>query len=149
LTTDCDHILLILGNLYHIYTWLQIQDCTCPDAEDEDESHPVTSILKSIEKCWLKADQDLFIACLWLNLFISRSLINNNTLPVAVLMVIIQQLYLRVFDVTECPANLIPQINAYHTCEDMFLEDKWPIESLQEALKEVVCAKTRTMNQHY
>lgn len=94
---------------------------------------------KSIEKRWLKADQDLFISCMWLNPFISRSLINDNTLPVAVLMGMIRRLYLRVFDVTDCPGNLISQIYAYHTREDMFSDHKWPIESLKDALKEAVC----------
>ena len=49
-STWCDHTMLILGNLYCIYTNLHICDHSSPDADNEDESHPVTRILKSIEK---------------------------------------------------------------------------------------------------
>ena len=89
----CDHIMLILGNLYHIYTNLHICDRSSPDADDEDESHPVTRILESIKKQWLKVDQDLFLACFWLNPFVNPFLHNTDVLPVAVLMGIIQHLY--------------------------------------------------------
>ncbi|KAF8518136.1 hypothetical protein BU17DRAFT_48961 [Hysterangium stoloniferum] len=62
---------------------------THPNATDEDESHPNTKILESIEKQWLKLDQDLFIACFFLNPFINPSLHNPNNLTVAILMGII------------------------------------------------------------
>ncbi|OJA19397.1 hypothetical protein AZE42_11562 [Rhizopogon vesiculosus] len=59
--TRCDQVLLLLGKLCHTYVNL------CIIAEDEDESHPVTFIINSIEKRWKRADQDLFIVALFLN----------------------------------------------------------------------------------
>jgi hypothetical protein len=73
-----------------MYTKLRINDHTHPDAVEEDKDHPVMKILKSIEKRWLKIDQDLFITCFFLNPFINSALRNNNSLTVAVLMGIIQ-----------------------------------------------------------
>lgn len=69
-----------LGNLYQVYTKLRINDHTHPGAADEDADHLVTKILESIEKRWLKTDQDLFIACFFLNPFIDPALHNANNL---------------------------------------------------------------------
>jgi len=71
-----DHVLVLLGQLRRIYVDIRRKDRTTPDAADEDEDHPVTTIINSIEKQWTKADQDLFIACVFLNPFIKTSLFN-------------------------------------------------------------------------
>jgi hypothetical protein len=130
----------MLGNLYQVYTKLRISDRTHPDAVDEDANHPVTKILESIEKRWLKTDQDLFIVCFFLNPFINPTLRNANNLTIAVLMGIIQWLYLCVFEVKDCPNDLMSQVYHYYTCEGVFSEDKWPISSLWTGLKELVCS---------
>lgn len=62
----------MLGKLYKVYKDMQSQDATWLDTE----LHPVTSILKSIEKRWAKTDQDLFIACLFLNPLIGPGIFN-------------------------------------------------------------------------
>lgn len=84
--------------------------------------------------------QDLFITCLFLNLFVNRSLINDDNLPLSVLMGMIQHLYLRVFKVSECPSDLITQVYHYHNLSGTFAPEKWPVDVLREALKESVCA---------
>lgn len=78
---------MLLGNLYHVYSTLLIHDQSQLNTIDEDANHhPATKILESLDKRWLKLDQDLFITCLFLNPFVNRSLINDNALPTAVLM---------------------------------------------------------------
>jgi len=130
---------LVLGNLYRVYTRLRVSDRTHPDAVEEDNSHPVTKILDSIEKRWLKLDQDLFITCFFLNPFINPSLRNANNLTVAVLMGIIRQLYICVFKVDQCPSDLMTEVYNYHTREGVYSNAKWPIEELRDSLKELVC----------
>jgi hypothetical protein len=124
--------------LYRIYTKCRINDRSHPDRAEEDIDHPVTSILDSIEKRWLKLEQDLFIACFFLNPFINPALRNSNNLTVAVLMGIIKRLYMRVFDTSECPNDLMSQVYNYHTREGVFSDAKWPISELKESLKELV-----------
>ncbi|KAG2353245.1 hypothetical protein BDR07DRAFT_1236696, partial [Suillus spraguei] len=65
--THCDQVLLLLGKLYCTYISLRITDNSFSFAGDEDESHPATSIINSIEKRWERTDQDLFIIALFLN----------------------------------------------------------------------------------
>jgi hypothetical protein len=72
--------LLLLGKLYRTYVNLRIVDRSHPLAEDEDESHPITSIINSIEKRWERADQDLFIIALFLNPLINANLFNSSVL---------------------------------------------------------------------
>ncbi|KAG1832299.1 hypothetical protein F4604DRAFT_1862351, partial [Suillus subluteus] len=64
----------------------RVTDRSLSLAEDEDESHPVTSIIDSIEKRWKRADQDLFIIALFLNPLINPNVINSRVLPPGVLM---------------------------------------------------------------
>lgn len=111
-----------------------------PLAEDEDESHPVTSIINSIEKRWERADQDLFIMALFLNPLINANLINGRVLPPGVLMGIARRLYLRVFklDVSDTPAGLIGQIYEYQRRTGIFAPAAWPIHELKDSLKDEV-----------
>jgi hypothetical protein len=125
---------VVLRNLFRVYSDLRIQDHSVPDAADEDESHPVTAIIDSIEKCWIKADQDLFIACLFLNLMFKLSLFNPQKMPVAILTRIIQRLYLRVFQVTVTANNFMKDVVAYHAYQGQFSEHNWPIDELKEGL---------------
>jgi hypothetical protein len=83
--TRCDQVLVVLGNLTCHYVEIRTKDRTSPDAEDEDEDHPVTAIIDSIEKRWAKADHDLFIACAFLNPYIKTSLFNRQNMTVSML----------------------------------------------------------------
>lgn len=60
--THCrlDTVLLTFGSLYLTYSTHYI---------DPNDEGPCQAILKSIEKRWAKADQDLFIAAVYLNPF--------------------------------------------------------------------------------
>ncbi|GBE85739.1 hypothetical protein SCP_0802610 [Sparassis crispa] len=134
--TRCDQVLLLLGNLYRSYFNIRKNDRTIPDAEEEDEAHPVTAIMESIEKRWQKADQDLFITCLFLNPFINSSLLNGTTLSVAMIMGIIHRLYLRVFRTETPPEDLMRSVYEYHMRFGMFFAENWPLNDLKEGLKD-------------
>ncbi|KAF8808753.1 hypothetical protein BYT27DRAFT_7255217 [Phlegmacium glaucopus] len=77
-----DHVLLMLGNLVCIYT-------NCVEF-DEDLC---TGVIKSLEKRWKKADQDIFIATVFLNPFIQGSLFNKAALNDVELHAIIECVY--------------------------------------------------------
>jgi hypothetical protein len=129
--------LLLLGKLYRTYVNLRIVDRSHPLAEDEDESHPITSIINSIEKRWERADQDLFILALFLNPLINANLFNSSVLPPGVFMGIAKRLYIRVFKVNE-PAGLVGQIYDYHRRTGIFASAAWPINDLKDSLKDKV-----------
>jgi hypothetical protein len=132
--------LLLLGKLYRTYVNLRVTDHRLSLAGDENESHPVTSIFDSIEKRWERADQDLFIIALFLNPLINPNLINSCVLPPGVLMGIARRLYSHVFkhNDTEAPAGLIGQIYEYHRHTGIFAPAAWPIQELQNSLKDKV-----------
>jgi hypothetical protein len=138
--TRCDQVLLLLGKLYRTYVNLRVTDHSLSLAGDENESHPVTSIIDSIKKRWERADQDLFIIALFLNPLINPNLINSRVLPPGVLMGIARRLYSRVFkhNDTEAPAGLIGQIYEYHCRTGIFAPAAWPIQELQNSLKDEV-----------
>ncbi|KAF8234314.1 hypothetical protein L208DRAFT_1376982 [Tricholoma matsutake] len=69
---------------------------------------------------------------------VTQALCNSNNLTVALLMGIIKQLYMRVFESPECPTDLMSQFYNYHTHEGVFLDEKWPISELKESLKEPI-----------
>ncbi|PCH38738.1 hypothetical protein WOLCODRAFT_44498, partial [Wolfiporia cocos MD-104 SS10] len=84
-----------------------------------------------LEKRWAKADQDLFIACLFLNPFINSNLIDANTLSVAIIMGITRRLYLRVFQLDVPPPDLIHEVYDYAERKNRYSPDCWPIEDLR------------------
>jgi len=67
--TCLDHVLLMLGNLAHIFS---------QNLEFDEDLH--LGILASLEKRWKKADQDVFIMAMFLNPFIQSSLLNKASL---------------------------------------------------------------------
>jgi hypothetical protein len=46
----CDQVLILLVQLRRIYIDIRIKDRTIPNAAEEDDDHPVTAIINSIEK---------------------------------------------------------------------------------------------------
>jgi hypothetical protein len=137
--TRCDHVLVLLGQLHRIYIDIRHNDQTTPDAVDEDEDHPVTTIINSIEKRWTKADQDLFIACVFLNPFIKTSLFNHQSMTLAMLLSILRRFYTRVFSVEQCPHEFMGEIMNYAQDKGIYSEQMWPFKELQDELKDKVC----------
>ena len=137
--TRCDHVLVLLGQLRRIYIDIRCKDRTTPDAADEDEDHPVTTIINSIEKRWTKADQDLFIACVFLNPFIKTLLFNPQSMTLAMLLGILRRLYTRVFRVEQCPCEFMGEIMKYSQDKGIYSEQMWPFKELQGELKDKVC----------
>ena len=84
--TRLDHVLLTLGNLVRIYS-------TRTEAFDEDIR---LGILKSLEKRWKKADQDIFVVAVFLNPFICATLFKKEFLTEAQLYTIVERVYVRV-----------------------------------------------------
>lgn len=118
---------MLLGKLYKVYK--ELRDNNCQDNGVNEDMHPVTSIIKSIEKRWAKADQDLFIACLFLNPLIDFQLVNQSTLPMGIVFGIIRRLYSRVFKLNESadPALLISNIMDYRYRRGHYAPEEWPI----------------------
>ena len=56
--TGLHHVLLTLGNLYHIYSDPKLDEAI------------QNKILESLKKCWATADQDMFIAAVVINPYI-------------------------------------------------------------------------------
>jgi hypothetical protein len=81
--TRCDQVLILLGELCRIYFDIRYKDQSL-DADCSDTSHSVTTILNSIEKRWSKVDQNLFIACVFLNPVLKASLFNPQKMTLAV-----------------------------------------------------------------
>ena len=133
--TWCDQVLILLGQLHHVYTSIIKKDCTSPDADYKDEDHPCTSILKSLEKCWIKADQDLFIGCVFLNPNFKNLLFNPQKMTTAMIIGILRQLYMCIFRVQDCPAGFIEEIMHYVRDTGIYSHDMWCIDELLAYMK--------------
>ena len=86
----CDQVLLLLGKLYHTFT---IDREYFDDTGEAVDVGPVPSIMYSINKHWAKADQDLFTAAFYLNLYLNKDLLNHSLLSAASIMGILCHLY--------------------------------------------------------
>ncbi|KAF8221863.1 hypothetical protein L208DRAFT_1382084 [Tricholoma matsutake] len=126
----CDQVLVLLGQLCHIYINIHIKYRTQPNAAGEDDSHPVTAIIDSIEKRWRKADQDLFIAFVFLNPLLKARLFNPNKLLITMLLGILCRLYTRVFHLTDSPPGLMQEIVQYYNNEGIYSKELWPVEEI-------------------
>jgi hypothetical protein len=136
--TRCDQVLILLGQLRCVYTDIIKKDRTSPDADYEDEDHPCTSILKSLEKRWIKADQDLFIGCVFLNPNFKNSLFNPQKMTTAMIIGILRRLYMRVFRVQDCPTGFIEEIMHYVEDTGIYSRDMWCIDELSAYMKDAV-----------
>jgi hypothetical protein len=95
-----DQILLTFGSLSIYYTDIK--------ANDSANDLGCAAILDSIEKRWAKADQDVFIAAVILNLFIKMSTFSSQAhfLTRAGILVLMKRLYRQFFSITETPEEL-------------------------------------------
>ncbi|KAF8956827.1 ribonuclease H-like domain-containing protein [Flammula alnicola] len=96
--TRLDHVLLTLGNLVRIYS---------ENTEFDEDMR--TGIIKSLEKRWKKADQDIFIVAVFLNPFIRSDLFKRTALRESELYIIVERVYERLM---RCKAT-IPFLSAF------------------------------------
>ncbi|KAF8960763.1 ribonuclease H-like domain-containing protein, partial [Flammula alnicola] len=96
--TRLDHVLLTLGNLVRIYS---------ENTEFDEDMR--TGIIKSLEKRWKKADQDIFIVAVFLNPFIRSDLFKRTALRESELYIIVEHVYERLM---RCKAT-IPFLSAF------------------------------------
>ena len=136
--TRCDHVLILLGQLHHIYVDNHFEDQSSLDALDVNDDHPVTTIINSIEKWWSKADQDLFVACVFLNPFIKTSLFNPQSMTLAMILGMLHRLYTWVFRVDGCPREFMGEIMNYSQSKGIYRDKMWLIKELQDEVKDKV-----------
>ena len=136
--TCCDHVLILLGQLHHIYVGICCMDQSSPDALNEDDDHPITTIINSIKKWWSKADQDLFIACVFLNPLIKTSLFNPQSMMLAMILGMLHRLYTQVFRVDECPRKFMGEIMNYAQSKGIYGDQMWLIKELQDEVEDKV-----------
>lgn len=129
---------MLLGQLRRVYIDIRTKDRSSPNAVEDDDDHPVTTIIDSIEKQWKKADQDLFIACVFLNPFLKATLFNPTKLSIAMLLGILHRLYVRVFRLNDPPSGLIQEIMDYNRGIGIYGNDMWPIDDLRDSFKDSV-----------
>lgn len=84
--TRLDHVLLTLANLFRIYSKAEIDGPSC------------AKIIRSIEKRWAKADQDVFIAATFLNPYIRKRCFNPAVLTESSLYNLIERVFERLFE---------------------------------------------------
>jgi hypothetical protein len=84
--TCLDHILLTLGNLFHVYS--------DPNLDPQIQ----TGILGSLEKRWAKANQDVFILAVFLNPYIRQQPFSHVALTHANIYEITARLFMCIFD---------------------------------------------------
>jgi hypothetical protein len=99
--TRLDHVLLTLGNLFHIYSNPAL------------DSQIQVGIQGSLEKRWAKADQDVFILAVFLNPYIRRRAFSRVALTHAKIYEIAARLLTRIF-------NQQPDLDFLKAFEDYF-----------------------------
>ncbi|KAF8969027.1 ribonuclease H-like domain-containing protein, partial [Flammula alnicola] len=83
--THLDHIFITLANLFCIYTNGKIDDQSCQ------------GILTSLEKCWVKADQDIFILAVFFNPYIHHEMFSPSVLPERNLLETVKHIFEQVY----------------------------------------------------
>ncbi|KZV99187.1 hypothetical protein EXIGLDRAFT_831738 [Exidia glandulosa HHB12029] len=118
--TRLDHVLVTLGNLFAIYS---------RDAYSE----PVrTAIKASLEKRWAKADQDAFIAAVFLNPLIRDALFNSTNISAPQLYGILKRLYKRVFR-TDPSTDMYTAFNDYRMNRGQLSDEAMLVEELRDS----------------
>ncbi|EDR12066.1 uncharacterized protein LACBIDRAFT_324468 [Laccaria bicolor S238N-H82] len=119
--THLNHVLLTLGNLIRIFS-------KPTEAFDEDLWN---RIIKSIEKRWKKADQDIFIVVVFLNPFIRDTLFNKEFLMEVQLYNIMERTYERIL---QCESNLdfLEAFKDYRWLRGEFSDDDMSLSLMKE-----------------
>ncbi|KZV78136.1 hypothetical protein EXIGLDRAFT_784260 [Exidia glandulosa HHB12029] len=130
----CDHILLILGRIYKLYSDMIDKD-SAGSASSRD-AHYLHGVLDSIKKRWSKADQDLFVLCLFLNPRICSQLFDAANLSLSRIIVSAKRMYCKVFKEDTAPAALTLEIIRYKDYQREFSRAQWAIDDLDKAQEE-------------
>jgi hypothetical protein len=83
--TRLDHVLLMLGNLFRIYS------------DPSVEEHVQQSLHASLEKRWKAADQPVFILAIFFNPYIRSSCFNQSYLPRNLLYQMSRRMFERIY----------------------------------------------------
>lgn len=105
------------------------------EAFDEDLRN---GIIKSVEKRWKKADQDIFIVAVFLNPFIRDTVFNKEFLTEAQLYNIVERTYERVL---RCDSDLdfLEAFEDYKWSRGEFSDDEMSLSLMKEKFKHEVC----------
>jgi len=133
--THCDHVLFIFAKMFKTYTGFLINE------GNSTFVHSVSVILDSIETWWAKADQNLFITCLFLKPFICSKLFNANTISLLVMLGMICCLYIWVLKMDGDPlATLTLQVMKFSSYQRQFSEEMWSVDIVHKASMDEVGA---------
>lgn len=127
--TRLDHVLLSLGKLYTQFeAWLGKSP-----SDHERESN--IAVMKSLERRWAEADQDLFITAVILNVFVGRTRLCFATGIQAWkhhgLFKTIQRVYSRLFGKNP-PASILEEFRDYQTSKGQFSDEALLIQEHRE-----------------
>lgn len=120
----------MLGNLVRIFS---------QRAESFDEDLR-SGIIKSLEKRWKKADQDVFIVAVFLNPFIRDTLFNKEFLTEAQLYAIVEKVYERIM---RCQSDLsfLQAFEDYKWSRQEFSNSSMSLLLMKEKFAHAVCPK--------
>jgi len=113
-----DHVLLTLGNLFHIYS--------------NPKLDPVmgTRILESLEKRWSAADQDVFIIAVLFNPYIRHQCFSRKALSHADLYDMAERVYKRVFQ-EDPDVAFLQAFTDYYNAEGEYSHDRMKLDMLK------------------
>ena len=123
--TRFDHILLTLGNLFHVY------------GDHKLDALVRASLQNSLEKRWRAADQQVAIFTTWANPYIWGRPFNGNILPQALLVCIAMDLFKQVYG-REANLDFWEACTEYHRCQGQFSDENMALLFVQQACKKEV-----------
>lgn len=126
--TRLDHVLLTLGNLFRIYS---------QRVEGFDDDLRM-GIIKSLEKRWKKADEDIFIVAVFLNPFIRDTLFNKEFLTEAQRYTIVERVYERVLR-CESGLDFLQAFEDYKWSRREFSDSSMSLSLMKEKFAHAVC----------
>lgn len=124
--TRLDHVLLVLGNLVRIFT---------QNIEFEEDIRQ--GVIRSLEKRWKKADQDVFIAAVFLNPFIRASLFSKAAINDAELYTILERVYERVMQ-RKADLTFLAAFEDYRLKLAEFSDEKMSLELMKKKFTDEV-----------
>jgi hypothetical protein len=125
--TRLDHVLLMLGNLTRIFT---------QNLEFDEDLR--LGIIKSLEKRWKKADQDVFIAAVFLNPFIRASLFNKAALNDVDLHAVLEHVYEHVMR-RKADLTFLAAFEDYRLRRAEFSDERMGLKLMKEKFAAEVC----------
>jgi len=121
-----DHVLITLANLFRIYTNSKI------DTQSRD------GILKTLEKRWAKADQDIFILAIFFNPYIRHEIFSPSALAERDLFEVVKHVFERVYN-QKSDIHLMTAYTDYRRKRSEFAFDKTELEDVAQMCSDSVC----------